>query len=139
MGRPKNEVVWNCFTKSGEKGVTCKFCKKQYMIGNVNKLSAHLLVCFKCPEDVRVQIRKYAEESNFNRSSQSAGSSSSAESDCSSRSNLSAVKPARKGFNSFFDSMPAQENVSPKYIVHLIVSIFSLLLCFIYYYMCRKN
>lgn len=102
MGRPKNEVVWNCFTKFGGKGAMCKYRKKNYQVANVIKtkcLFIYLLTCFKCHDDVRVQIRKYAAQSNFDKLSESAGSSScsSAESGC---SGPSSSKIARKGIDS---------------------------------------
>lgn len=112
MGRPKNDDVWACFTKTPAKGVECRYCKKKYMFANVNKMESHLLTCFKCPEDMRAKIRDHAGTSNFNQTSRS-GSSSSAESDCSGRSTASpsSTKIARKGLYGFVDNMSARENV----------------------------
>lgn len=116
MGRPKNEHVWTCFTKTGTKGVECKYCKKKYIHGNVNKMESHLLACFKCPEEVRVKIRDHAGQSNFNETSQSGASGSSTESDCSGRSHStsSTSKIARKGLIGFLDKMSVHEKVSSK-------------------------
>lgn len=115
MGRPKNEIVWNNFTKSGLgnklNGATCKHCKQSYMIANVNKMTTHLLSCFKCPEEIRVEIRK--EQSSSGKSSQNVSSCSSAESECSDISAPSTSKIARKGIESYFDNVSIQENVSP--------------------------
>lgn len=117
MGRPKNEIVWNNFTKTGLgdklKGATCKHCKQSYMIANVNKMTTHLLSCFKCPDEIRVQIRKYVEQSNSGKSSRNASSCSSAESECSDISGPSTSKIARKGIEGYFDNISVQENVSP--------------------------
>lgn len=117
MGRPKNEVVWKNFTKSGLgdklKGATCKHCKQSYMIANVNKMTTHLLSCFKCPEEIRDQIRKDVELSGSGKSSRNASSCSSAESDDSNISAPSTSKIARKGIEGYFDNISVQENVRP--------------------------
>lgn len=115
MGRPKNDDVWACFTKTAAQGVECKYCKKKYAFANVNKMESHLLACFKCPEEMRAKVRDHVAKSKFNQTSQS-GSSSSTESDGAGRSSStsfpSSSKIARKGLYGFVDNMSVGENVS---------------------------
>jgi len=45
-------LAWNFF-KEKNKGVTCKYCSKDYQHANVNKMTQHIKKCFKCPADMK--------------------------------------------------------------------------------------
>lgn len=127
MVRPKNEIVWKCFTKKND-GSHCNYCKKKYVFANVSKMTNHILACFKCPEEIKKDIRTQRAGAAFNPQSKSGSdtrshsSETDAESDQSASSSKSiafatpststSVQKQTKLLGSFVDHMTADENVS---------------------------
>lgn len=59
MPRKKNTAIWeNYFHSATSKTVKCKHCEKVYQFGNVNKMTRHLLKCYKCPTVIKNKIQK---------------------------------------------------------------------------------
>lgn len=48
----KKGPVWNFFNENG-KGVTCKYCAKDYKQSNSVKMERHIKKCFKCPAELK--------------------------------------------------------------------------------------
>lgn len=120
MGRPKNKIVWDCYTKINPKGVKCNYCKKEYMQANVNKMESHLMACIHCPREIKSEIRGLASASTSNSESLAHGSElsmSSIDSDGSGRATPSTSaraltpRPVHREIDSFFDKISAPENV----------------------------
>lgn len=116
MGK-KNQVVWGCYTKL-EKGVECNYCKKKYMVGNVNKMQSHLLACLRTPDDVKKIIREMSAKASFDQQSNqslSASDDSIADLDSSmssaSSSAISTPKVVQKKMFGFIDKLTAEESV----------------------------
>lgn len=116
MGK-KNQVVWDCYTTL-DKGVECKYCKKKYMVGNVNKMQSHLLACLRTPDDVKKVIREISAKASFDQQtnqSLSASDDSIADLDSSmssaSSSAVSTPKLKQKNMLGFIDKLTADENV----------------------------
>lgn len=121
MGRKPNEIVWGNFNKLS-KGVQCKHCKKQYVVGNVNKMHDHLLACLQIPADMRKIVRELREKKQFDdeHSKNSSASTSANETDvegnssCSQHSSIATSTPKSKRstlFN-FLDNITDDESVS---------------------------
>lgn len=125
MGRKQNEMVWNCYSKLN-KGVECNFCKKRYMVGNVNKMEAHLLACLQSPSEIRKTIREMKAKQTFEDEHSERSHSGSSEIDTSNSSQLQlnqsfeASTPTTsthtKNLYGFFDKITPIENVS--FIIH---------------------
>lgn len=114
MGRKQNQVVWDCFTKH-EKGATCKFCQKRYMVANVNKMESHLIACLRVPDETRKVIREMQNKKVFDdQSSKSLSTSDISDLDSSNSSALlsSTPVPKKKNISNFFDNLSNAENVS---------------------------
>lgn len=105
MGRKKNELVWQHFQKFG-KGVLCLFCKKDYKFANVNKMSSHLLSCYKCPYEIKKKLQKEGQDSG---KEYGAGASSSGSDSSRSPSPLSTFT---SGISKFVDRISDEDNVS---------------------------
>lgn len=114
MGRKQNQVVWNCYTKH-DKGVTCNYCQKRYMVSNVNKMESHLLTCLRLPDEIRKVIREIHNKKAFDdQSSKSLSASDISDLDSSSNSAFfsSTPVPKQKNISIFFDKISNKENVS---------------------------
>lgn len=48
----KKGPVWNFFNEKG-KGVSCKYCSKDYKQSNAVKMERHIRKCFKCPAELK--------------------------------------------------------------------------------------
>lgn len=125
MVRPKNEIVWKCFTKK-DHGSHCNYCKKKYIFANVSKMTNHILACFKCPEEIKKDIRAQRAAAALNSQSKSGTDTQSHSSETDEGSDQSAsssksiafatpstsAQKQTKLLGSFVDHMTADENVS---------------------------
>lgn len=126
MGRKQNKIVWQSFQKL-DKGAQCIHCKKNYTFPNATKMQGHLLVCFKCPEDIKKQIR--ADKSKDAFSKPNVGNTSMA-SDSDSRSSHSQTPTSSPlppvNMRSFLDFMSDNDIVSFHTIYdRILISLFS--------------
>lgn len=60
MPRVKSGVWQHCeiFEKDGKKFAKCVFCLKEYSFPNATRLTEHMLVCAKCPHDIKKSLKK---------------------------------------------------------------------------------
>jgi len=111
----KKGPIWNFFSLKG-KGVSCKYCFKDYKQAHAQKMTNHIKKCFKCPQDLKkvLDLNK-----TVNKVHGHPGPSSVSSEKCffddddmqtSSQSLSSTPKP--KLISSFVDHMDAQTNVS---------------------------
>lgn len=122
----KKGPVWNFFNLKG-KGVSCKYCFKEYKQSHSNKMENHIKKCFKCPQDLKkvlelsTMIEKpikkkspyeplIVEVEDFNKPGPSSGSFKSSSSSEFLPQPVSSSTP--KGIPSFVDHMDIQTNVS---------------------------
>lgn len=48
----KKGPVWNFYNSKG-KGVSCKYCFKEYKVPHAKKMETHIQKCFKCPQGLK--------------------------------------------------------------------------------------